>query len=127
MLLQALLQGPVSDEALRRGILARSRRPTLPELSGGLRDLVAHGLVRCWQEPGPARRRGGRSGFYELTASGVAEAEALLAPRDHDEAAPVSRAEDAAPGIDARLRRSLEISAVAGSLWRPRKAAHRGR
>jgi DNA-binding PadR family transcriptional regulator len=126
-LLQALFCGPADAEALGKRVARRGRGrvPSTPrEISRSLSDLLARGLLRRWQGSGPVAAGRRRRTFYELTAEGVAEAEAVrdaLAGFVAD--APLrSRREDPRK-IDARLRRSLDISAVAGALRRTRKDA----
>jgi DNA-binding PadR family transcriptional regulator len=110
--LEALFRGPAAADSL--GDQDSDRQI--------LRDLVARGLVRRWQEP-KSLRPGRRRAFYELTAAGVAAAEALFsaAGRSVAESRP-SKTRGGAGGVDARLRRSLEISAVASALRGSRKA-----
>jgi DNA-binding PadR family transcriptional regulator len=96
--------------------------PTRGEISTSLQDLVARGLVRTWQGSKKGPRPGRRRAFYELTASGVAVAETVSDEGAAQGAgAGTGDAGESARAIDARLRRSLEISAVADALRRPRK------
>ena len=114
-LLQALFLGPADSGTLAGRLSGRGGARVVvgsAEISRSLRDLVRSGLLRSWRGPSrplPGKRR---LAFYELTAAGVAEAaELATGPRTR-----VGRTRGKA--IDRRLKRSLDISAVAGALRR---------
>jgi DNA-binding PadR family transcriptional regulator len=120
-LLQALFAGPADSVALAR----RLARPGLgrfaagsPEIGRSLRELVRCGLLRTWL--GRARRSPGkRTAYYELTLAGVAEAEVVReALKGLTADARSRRGRTGGKAVDRRLKRSLDISAVAGALRR---------
>lgn len=116
-LLQALFAGPADSDALARRVARGHGRLTSgpPEVARALRELVRSGLLRRW----PGRSGGRGAAYYELTSAGVAEAEALREASLGFATAPRSRgARAGSKTVDRRLKRSLDISAVAGALGR---------
>jgi DNA-binding PadR family transcriptional regulator len=119
-LLQALFAGPGDRLDLIARIAERARaepRPAPKVMSQALRELESTGLVRHWGVRSGEGRATDPSVYYELTVEGVSAATSLreaVAGFLGDEGD--SRGQ--ARGMDARLRRSLEISALAQSLRR---------
>ncbi|MFI5182896.1 MAG: hypothetical protein ACHQNV_00740 [Vicinamibacteria bacterium] len=122
VLLQALFSGPADRIALIERVTegARGKAGLTPRrLSQTLKDLEAAGLVRHWSvRPAEGRTRD-TSVYYELTVKGVTAAGVL-----RDLLAGL-RAAGGRPGrrraegsMEARLKRSLEISALAQDLRR---------
>jgi DNA-binding HxlR family transcriptional regulator len=119
-LLQALFAGPGDRLDLVARIAERARaqpRPAPKLMSQALRELESAGLVRHWGVRAGEGRATDPSVYYELTVEGVSAATALREAvagflADEGDATGESRAR----GMDARLRRSLEISALAQSL-----------
>jgi DNA-binding PadR family transcriptional regulator len=120
--LQALFSGPGdrSDLVKRIEEHARGGQKVPPrEMSRALHDLEAGGLVRHWVQPSGEKRTVGSSVYYELTVEGVAASASLrdvVAGFLADGEGRRGRKEER--GMEARLRRSLEISALAQNLRR---------
>lgn len=120
-LLQALFAGP-GDRLDLMGRVAEhlpheAKWPPRAVLQS-LRELEAAGLVRHWGVRSGERRAGDASVYYELTVEGVAASSGLrdvVAGFAGDEE---RRPREKTPAMDARLRRSLEISALAQNLRR---------
>jgi hypothetical protein len=114
-LLQALFEGPADSGALA-GRLARRglRRVEIgsAEIARGLRELLRGGMLRTWRRASRGAS-GTRTAFYELTSAGVAEATRAAAS-----GARPGRARAGSKAVDRRLKRSLDISAVAEALGR---------
>jgi len=121
-LLQALFAGPGDRLDLIARIAERARgqpRPAPKTVSQALRELEAAALVRHWGVRAGEGRASDPSVYYELTVDGVAASTALrdaVAGFLVDEESGKGRGR--IRGMDARLRRSLEISALAQSLRR---------
>jgi DNA-binding PadR family transcriptional regulator len=119
-LLQALFAGPGDRLDLVARIAERARaqpRPAPKVMSHALRELESEGLVRHWGVRAGEGRATDPSVYYELTVEGVSAATALreaVAGFLTDEGE--SKGRGGVRGMDARLRRSLEISALARSL-----------
>ena len=121
-LLQALFAGPGDRLDLIGRIVGHTRghtRPAPKTVSQALRELGAAGLVRHWGVRPGEGRAGDPSVYYELTVEGVSVSTALrdvmagfLVDGDAAEGRPEGR------GMEARLRRSLEISVLAQNLRR---------
>lgn len=122
-LLQALFAGPGDRLDLIARIAERARgqsRPGPKTVSQALRELEAAGLVRHWGVRAGEGRAGDPSVYYELTVEGVSASTSLrdavagFLVDDDGGKGPAGRVR----GMDARLRRSLEISALAQGLRR---------
>jgi DNA-binding PadR family transcriptional regulator len=121
-LLPALFSGPGDRLDLIDRITERTRgeeKLTSRRVSQALRELEKAGLVRHWGVRRGERRSGDPSVYYELTVEGVTASAALR----EIVAGFLIDSEDRARrkgerGMEARLRRSLEISALAQNLRR---------
>lgn len=119
-LLQALFAGPGDRLDLVARIAEHARaqaRPAPKVMSQALRELESAGLVRHWGVRAGEGRATDPSVYYELTVEGVSAATALreaVAGFLGEEGG--SKVRGGVRGMDARLRRSLEISALAQSL-----------
>jgi len=119
-LLQALFAGPgYGLELIERVGQRTNGRVRLGQGSvyPALRDLENAGLVRSWTGRRDVRGAGRPRVYYELTVAGVGAATAL-----RDAVIGFVQAGEAEPGpskaVEARLRRGLDLSAVARSLRR---------
>lgn len=126
--LEALFLGPADTRTLAGRLGSRGARVAhgSAELSRSLGELVRSGLLRSWRGPSPSLPGKRRLVFYELTAAGVSEAGALTEPATGRRTR-VPRGRTQGKAIERRLKRSLDISAVAGALRRrrPDPASHR--
>jgi PadR family transcriptional regulator PadR len=117
-LLQALFAGPgYGLELIERVAERTGRRVRLGQGSvyPALRDLKAAGLVRSWTGRWGVKGAGRPRVYYELTVAGVGAASAL-----RDAVIGFVAAGEGEPGfsktVEARLKRGLDLSAVARSL-----------
>jgi hypothetical protein len=122
VLLQALFAGPGDRLDLIGRIAERARgqaRSAPKVVSQALRELEGAGLVRHWGVRAGEGRATDPSVYYELTVEGVSAStqlrDAVAGFLEGDDA---GRGRGSIAGMDARLRRSLEISALAQSLRR---------
>jgi DNA-binding PadR family transcriptional regulator len=121
-LLQALFAGPGDRLDLIARIAERARgqsRAAPRTVTQALRELEAAGLLRHWGVRAGEGRATDPSVYYELTVEGVSASTALRDAvagflDDHEG----GKGRVKVRGMDARLRRSLEISALAQSLRR---------
>jgi DNA-binding PadR family transcriptional regulator len=121
-LLQALFAGPGDRLDLIERVTEHARgEPKLApkSVAQALRELEAAGLVRHWGVRSGERRASDPSVYYELTVEGVASAGALRDVIAGFLTGGGGRGRrGTAQGMEARLRRSLEISALAQNLRR---------